>query len=68
VLAFNDTGREILKRARQAGLYPNIGQKLEHPYEALEHRADDLYGLFAATVEPAGSAQQRRVIYHRSEP
>lgn len=63
VLAFNDTGREILKRARQTGSYPNIGEKLAHPYEALENRSDDLYGLFATTLEPAGLANSRRVIY-----
>ena len=64
VLAFNDTGREILKQARQSGSYPNIGEKLGHPYEALENRADDLYGLFAPQPEPAGVAGQRRVIYN----
>lgn len=63
VLAFNDTGREILKQARQTGSYPNIGEKLAHPYEALENRSDDLYGLFATTLEPAGLANSRRVIY-----
>lgn len=65
VLAFNDKGREILKRARQFGHYPNIGEKLEHPYEALENRADDLYGLFAPIPEPPGKAEQRRVIYKK---
>ena len=63
VLAFNDTGREILKQARQTGSYPNIGEKLAHPYEALENRSDDLYGLFATTLEPAGLSNSRRVIY-----
>ena len=63
VLAFNDTGRKILKQARQTGSYPNIGEKLAHPYEALENRSDDLYGLFASTLEPAGLANSRRVIY-----
>ena len=63
VLAFNDTGRKILKQARQTGSYPNIGEKLAHPYEALENRSDDLYGLFATTLEPAGLANSRRVIY-----
>lgn len=65
VLAFNDTGREILKQARQSGCYPNIGEKLGHPYEALENRADDLYGLFASKPEPAGVAGQRRIIYKK---
>jgi len=63
VLAFNDRGREILKQARQVGLYPNIGEKLGHPYEASETRADDLYGLFADTPEAAGAASLRRVHY-----
>lgn len=63
VLAFNDTGRKILKQARQTGSYPNIGEKLAHPYEVLETRSDDLYGLFATTLEPAGLANRRRVIY-----
>ena len=49
VLGFNDIGRQILKQARQTGLYPNIGEKLDHPYEALEDRVDRLYGLFAQT-------------------
>jgi hypothetical protein len=63
VLAFNDRGREILKQARQTGCYPNIGEKLGHPYEALEARADDLYGLFAVTPEAPGTATTRRVNY-----
>ena len=63
VLAFNDRGREILKQARLVGSYPNIGEKLEHPYETLEARADDLYGLFAVTPEPAGKASARRIHY-----
>lgn len=63
VLAFNDRGREILKQARQVGCYPNIGDKLGHPYEILETRADDLYGLFAVTPEAPGIAASRRVNY-----
>ena len=65
VLAFNDTGRELLKKARQFGSYPNIGEKLGHPYETLEKRADDLYSLLATTPEPAGMAENRRVIYKK---
>ena len=63
VLAFNDRGREILKQARQVGPYPNIGEKLGHPYEAWETRADDLYGLFTSTIEPSGISHRRRVAY-----
>ena len=63
VLAFNERGREILKQARQTGWYPNIGEKLGHPYEIPETRVDDLYGLFAATPEAPGTASLRRVNY-----
>ena len=48
VLAFNDRGREILKKARTVGDFPNIGEKQEHPFQAIEDRCDALYGLFAA--------------------
>ena len=47
VLAFNDKGREILKQARKFGDFPNIGQKVGHPYEEIENRVGSLYGLFA---------------------
>ena len=47
VLAFNDKGREILKVARDCGNYPNIGEKLDHPYQAIEDRCFALYSLFA---------------------
>lgn len=66
VLAFNDTGRQILKNARQSGSYPNIGEKLGHPYEEIENRVDDLYGLFADTPEAPGIAAQRRVVYQKT--
>ena len=48
VLAFNDRGREILKKARETGHFPNIGEKIDHPYQSTETRCGRLYGLFAA--------------------
>lgn len=62
VLAFNDKGREILKTARNNGLFPNIGEKLDHPYQQIEDRADALYGLFA-TDAPATPIPKYRVSY-----
>lgn len=62
VLAFNNRGRQILKQARETGLYPNIGQRLEHPYQALENRCSSLYGLFAIpSPEPADAGSRHRV-------
>ena len=64
VLALNDRGREILKKARQTGHFPNIGEKIDHPYQSIETRCGRLYGLFAAgTPEPPGRNESARIIY-----
>ena len=63
VLALNDTGRIVLKKARETGNFPNIGEKQDDSYQLLEQRADDLYALFAADPEPAGITDARRVFY-----
>lgn len=64
VLAFNDRGREILKHARQHGLFPNIGEKLDHPWQDVENRVSDLYGLFCVDApEAPGKAERQRVVY-----
>ena len=66
VLAFNDRGREILKLARQSGSFPNVGEKMEHPYQAIEDRCGALYGLFS-TAEPDSPDREsnQRVYYHK---
>ena len=61
VLAFNDKGREILKAARACGSYPNIGEKQDHPYQAIEDRCFALYSLFSPT--PASPEDNTRVQY-----
>lgn len=64
VLAFDNQGREILRRHKNAGNLVNIGQAAFHPYENLESRLDDLYALFAQpSPEPAGISRARRVFY-----
>ena len=65
VLGLNDTGRTVLNKARETGNFPNIGEKLDHPYQELERRADSLYGLFSQTPEPPDTADTRRIIYGR---
>ena len=64
VLALNDRGREILKRARAIGHFPNIGQGLEDPYQALENRCGSLYGLFADAPEAPDLEGDYRIYYH----
>ncbi len=60
-LACNETGRRILKLARQTGSFPNIGEPMNCPYEALEHRCDDLYALFSREPEAPGFGRKRRI-------
>ena len=64
VMALNDKGREVLKTARQTGLYPNLGEKLDNPFQALEDRCDSLYGLFCRDT-PQSPAPEYRIFYHK---
>ena len=64
VLALNDNGREILKSARETGLFPNAGERVDHPYQALEYRASALYSLFATHPEKLCDEGDRRVFYN----
>lgn len=62
VLGFNDRGREILKLARKTGDFPNAGQTMDSPWQSIENRCGDLYGLFAAgTPDAPGAEKARRV-------
>ena len=63
VLAFNDKGREILKLARESGEFLNAGEQSDSSYQLFENRCEDLYGLFADKLQPAGLEKARRVEY-----
>ena len=64
VLALNDRGREILKKARQTGHFPNIGEKIDHPYQSIETRCGRLYGLFANNTPDAPDHNETaRIVY-----
>ena len=66
VLGFTDAGRTLLKKARETGLFPHTGDSVDDPYQQLEQRCDDLYGLFAvAEPESAGLTSKRRVFIHK---
>jgi hypothetical protein len=67
VLAFNDTGRAILKKANEDGFFINIGTDTKHPYQAMERRTAALYGLFADTPETPDAEEKYRVYYKRGE-
>ena len=62
VLALGETGREVLKKARQSGELLHVGEETDHPYWLLECRCSDLYGLFSVSApEPAGQEIAQRV-------
>ena len=66
VLAMNDRGREILKKARLSGEFLHIGEKTADPYWELEQRCSDLYGLFCVHgPEKPGMEPKRRIAYCR---
>lgn len=67
VLALNDTGRSILKQARQTGTFLNAGESSDHPYWAFEQHVGSLYGLFAVdTPDPPDIESHRRVYSHNT--
>ena len=69
VLAFNDTGRAVLKEAKKTGCFLNAGESCDHPYWELEKRCGDLYGLFCTGHILAPAAEEsRRVYYHKENP
>ena len=68
VLALSDRGREVLKKARQIGHFPNIGQTQDDPYQNIETRCGRLYGLFAEQIPDLPDAEHTlRIYYHAQE-
>jgi len=62
VLGLRSSGIPVLKKARETGLFPHTGDKIDHPYQALEQKWDDLYGLFRCDApSPAGIDNNRRI-------
>lgn len=69
VLAFSDTGRDLLNAHKKGGHFRNVGENSSHPYWELEKRAGDLYGLFRTNgIEPPGAEDRRRVFYRPAIP
>ena len=68
ILAFNDRGRSVLSEFSQDCCLKNAGEKVRDPYESLEKRAQDLYGLFCLDApEAPGKEEKRRVYYDKNE-
>ena len=62
ILGFTKRGRQVLHIAKEHTTLYNVGQRIDSPQWALEQRCNDLYGLFAENIEPAGMEPKRRVI------
>lgn len=62
VLALRDTGRPVLKQARQTGCFLNAGEAAEGPFWELEKRCGDLYGLFCLEGIGSPMAEKHRRI------
>ena len=68
VLALNDRGREVLKVARNTRNFPNIGEKVDDPWQEIENRCGSLYGLFAVSAPEAPNAEDKyRIYYHKNK-
>ncbi len=67
ILAFNDTGRSILRNKADRLSLLNAGQQTDGAYWELEQRCGDLYGLFSERPEKPGIEKKRRVIYIQKE-
>lgn len=65
VLGLRTTGIPVLKKARETGSFPHIGEKTGLEYERLEQRWDDLYALFCQGAPDAPGQTAKRRIYLR---
>ena len=66
VLALNDRGRTILKKAREHGIFLNAGETEDCAYGQKERQMGDLYGLFALEAPEAPAIEaNRRIYYHK---
>ena len=68
VLGLTDRGRTALRKAKESGVFYNVGEKTGDGYQNLENRCADLYALFAQTrPEPAGAEGKLRLLYRASD-
>ena len=66
VLALNDRGRAVLKKARETGTFLNAGEAVPTEYGLREFRIGDLFGLFCVDEpEKPGAEGRRRIFYQK---
>ena len=62
ILGFTKRGQQVLHLAKEHTTLYNVGQRVDSPQWAVEQRCNDLYGLFAENIEPAGMEPKRRIV------
>ncbi len=65
VLALNDRGRSVLRRARETGTFYHVGQPVESSWWTVEQRCSDLYGLCRVDRPEAPGQEIRQRIRYR---
>ena len=65
VLAFNDRGREVLKKAKKDIWFLNTGEAVDHPHWVLEQRCGSLYGLFCIQEPETPEAESNQRVYYQ---
>lgn len=65
VLAFNEKGRQLLSSCKKETEFINIGCSTDAPYQLLENRCDDLYGLFCQETPDAPGTNHTERVYYR---
>lgn len=63
VLGLRSSGIPALKKARETGFFPHIGEKTGLDYDKFEQRWDDLYGLFCQVAPSSAGQTEKRRIY-----
>ena len=67
-LAFNDTGRTVLKQVREQLHLINAGESVDHSYYQIERRCADLYALTRLdSIVPPGDEEKQRIFYHKEK-
>ena len=67
VLALGNKGRQLLRFMRSNGIFPNTGEYMDDPYQQLETRAGDLYGLFAIDLPESAGLERNYRVYCKKE-
>ena len=64
VLAFRDSGRQILSQSKKETTFVNAGEDPGHPFWKTEQKCSSLYGLFAIDAPEAPNSEEKCRIFY----